>query len=131
MKTRTVIVGVLTALLPNLAAYAGESMSSSSATTLNQSASGNQASSSATAHTSSSAATSSSSAATTKASTQAGTLNDANRGTVVTRTGATAEEPKLYRARAFSRAKTYYPGYRKPGFKVKTSTAHWQTRTWR
>ncbi len=42
MKTKIVIVGVLTALLLNLCAYAGESQASSAASTMNQSSSGNE-----------------------------------------------------------------------------------------
>src|SRR5689334_18960404 len=78
MNTKVLVVGVLTCLLPGLSAYAGESMSSSSATTLNQSASGNEASSAATTHTSTQATTSSSTTASTKSSTQATTQNPAN-----------------------------------------------------
>lgn len=135
MKSKIVIVGVLTALLPNLCAYAGESQASSSATTMNQSSAGNEQSSQATTKTSSSATTSTNSAATTHSTSQSTTQNPSNRGNVVrheattTRTNAA---PKLYRARAATKTKYYTPGYRKGGANVKTSsTTHWQTKTYK
>ncbi len=44
-----------------------------------------------------------------------------------------AAGPTLYRARAGSKARVYYRGYRKPGYKkAKTmKTAHWQTKVWK
>ncbi len=140
MKTKIVIVGVLTALLPNLCAYAGESQASSAASTMNQSSSGNEQSSQATTKTSSSATTSTNSAATTNSTSQATTQNPSNRGNVVQHTATTntkttntkAASPRLYRARAASKTKYYTPGYRRGGASVKTSsTTHWQTKTYK
>jgi peptidoglycan DL-endopeptidase CwlO len=136
MKIKFVIVGVLTALLPNVCAYAGESQASSAASTMSQSSAGNQQSSQATTKPSTSATTSTSSGATTSSTSQSTTQNPNSRGTVVqqhaTTTKTTSAEPKLYRARAASKVKYYTPGYRKPATKVKTSsTTHWQTKTYR
>jgi hypothetical protein len=135
MKSKIVLVGVLTALLPNLCAYAGESQASSSATTMSQSNAGNEQSSQATTKTSSSATTATNSSATTNSTSQSTTQNPSNRGNVVqheTTTTKTTAAPKLYRARAASKTKYYTPGYKRGGAKVKTSsTTHWQTKVYR
>lgn len=139
MKTKIAIVGVVAALMPNLVSYAGESMAGSSAATQNQSASGNQQSSQATTQTSSASSSSSSgsSAATTRSTSSATTSNPNARGRVVSRTPAPVaaarrgeNEPKLYRARVRTAAKTYYPGFKRSGYAKKTSSTHWQTKTW-
>lgn len=139
MKARSVIVGIVAALMPNLVAHAGESMASSSAGTSSQSAAGNEQSSQAVRNTSTSSATSSgaSSSAVSHSTTQATTSNPNQRGRVVSRTPASVAAarrgeaaPKLYRARARVAAKTYYPGYKKRGNATKTSSTSWQTKTW-
>ncbi len=131
MKIKFVIMVVLTALLPNLCANAGESQASSAASTMNQSNSGNQQSSQASTGTSSSATTSTSSSASGSAASNATTQNPNNRGTVVRPTPAlikaTASAPQ--RARAAAKTKYYNVGYKKSAAKPKT--ARWQTKTYR
>lgn len=132
MKTKLTIVGVVLAMMPHLGAIAGESQASSMAGTSNQSSAGNEQSSQATNKPTSSATTSTSTSAITQTSSHATTQNDHARGRVINpRIPEMRKAAYKPRAKAVSTVQYYKPGYKKSGYKMRTSSkARWQTKTW-